>query len=202
MLLQYKLDDTINIEGTEYTLNLAFDNVLRVYDVNNDTELDLVTKVDLGLYLLLGKPPAYDNDGFLEPPIESDVVERLEVYTNLINQLKPDAEEAEEVEDEEEFDDDYELPELPKLFDLEVDADYIFAGFMQAYGIDLIEEQGKLHWYKFNALLNGMPEGTRFSQVVGVRAWKKPSKSDTHEKVMYKLQQELALPTKGEEDDV
>ncbi len=46
---------------------------------------------------------------------------------------------------------------------------------MQAYNIDLIEEQGKLHWKKFNALLSGLPDGTKFVEVMKIRAWK-PSK--------------------------
>ncbi len=202
MLLHYKLDDTITIDDKTYTLNLTFDNVLRVYDVNNDTELDLVTKVDLGLYLLLGETPKYEDDGWLSAPLKLNEIERLEVYTSLINQLKPGLKEDEDDYEDEDFDDDLTEPELPKLFDLDVDSDYIFSGFMQAYGIDLIEQQGKLHWYKFNALLNGMPDDTKFSQIVGIRSWKKPNKSDTHEKVMRRAQQQVALPRKEDVDDV
>nr|DAJ16445.1 MAG TPA: hypothetical protein [Siphoviridae sp. ct6ap5] len=61
--------------------------------------------------------------------------------------------------------------------------------------MDLIEEQGKLHWKKFNALLSGLPDGTKFVEVMKIRAWK-PSKGDSSQEKqrMRKLQEEYALP--------
>ena len=56
------------------------------------------------------------------------------------------------------------------LFSIKYDGEYIFASFMQAYQMDLIEEQGKLHWKKFNALLSGLPDGTKFVEVMKIRA--------------------------------
>ena len=66
---------------------------------------------------------------------------------------------------------------------------------MQAYHIDWIEEQGRFHWQKFNALLSGLPDGTKFVEVMKIRAWK-PSKSDTPKEIrrMRELQEEYALP--------
>ena len=66
---------------------------------------------------------------------------------------------------------------------------------MQAYQIDLIEEQGRLHWQKFNALLAGLPDGTKFVEVMKIRAWKPQKGEDAKEKQrMRKLQEEYALP--------
>ncbi|KXT69321.1 Phage protein [Streptococcus gordonii] len=81
------------------------------------------------------------------------------------------------------------------LFSIKYDGEYIFASFMQAYQMDLIEEQGKLHWKKFNALLSGLPDGTKFVEVMKIRAWK-PSKGDSSQEKqrMRKLQEEYALP--------
>ena len=56
-----------------------------------------------------------------------------------------------------------------KAFDFVQDSALIYAAFMQAYHIDLIEEQGKLHWWKFQSLLNGLPSNTRFSEIVSIR---------------------------------
>lgn len=55
-----------------------------------------------------------------------------------------------------------------KLTDFEQDADYIRAAFLQSYGINLWRD--KLHWLEFMALLNGLPEGTRYSDILGIRA--------------------------------
>lgn len=56
----------------------------------------------------------------------------------------------------------------PKITDFEQDAGLIRAAFRQAYGIDLYRD--KLHWMEFRELLNAIPEGNRYSEVVGIRA--------------------------------
>ena len=56
-----------------------------------------------------------------------------------------------------------------KAFDFVQDAELIYAAFWQTYGIDLFEQQGKLHWCKFFALFQGLPENTRFREVVAIR---------------------------------
>ncbi|SQB31183.1 phage protein [Streptococcus dysgalactiae] len=80
-------------------------------------------------------------------------------------------------------------------YDIRFDGDYIYASFLQAYGIDLFDVQGKLHWKKFNALLSGLPEGTKFMEVIKIRKWK-PQKGDSAEykEEMRRLQKDYALP--------
>ena len=65
---------------------------------------------------------------------------------------------------------------------------------MQAYGIDLIEQQGKLHWRKFKALLSGLPENTQFKRIVSVRQWE-PSDDKTRKQAMREAQKALRLPS-------
>lgn len=55
-----------------------------------------------------------------------------------------------------------------KLTDFEQDADLIRAAFRQAYGIDLYRDT--VHWVEFSALLNALPEGSRYAEVLGIRA--------------------------------
>ena len=68
-------------------------------------------------------------------------------------------------------------------FDFEQYSALIYAAFWQAYGIDLHEMCGKLHWLDFSALLAGLPENTRFSQVVEIRCrpLPKPTKYNAEE---------------------
>src|SRR5690625_7547641 len=65
------------------------------------------------------------------------------------------------------------MPEMSeedeKIFDFVQDAEFIYASFMHTYQIDLFEQQGKLQWTKFKALLNGLSEDSIFSRVVGIR---------------------------------
>ena len=60
-----------------------------------------------------------------------------------------------------------------RLTSFEQDADLIRAAFRQAYGIDLYRD--KLHWIEFTALLSALPEGSRYSEVLGIRARPMPA---------------------------
>lgn len=70
-----------------------------------------------------------------------------------------------------------------KSFDFEQDSALIYAAFWQTYGIDLHTMRGKLHWLDFIALLAGLPENTRFAQVVDIRCrpLPKPTKYNAEE---------------------
>lgn len=69
-----------------------------------------------------------------------------------------------------------------KVTDFVQDAGLIRAAFRQAYGIDLYRD--KLHWIEFTELLNAIPEGNRYAEVVGIRArpMPVPTKYNQHER--------------------
>ena len=69
-----------------------------------------------------------------------------------------------------------------KVTDFVQDAGLIRAAFRQAYGIDLYRD--KLHWIEFTELLNAIPEGSRYSEVVGIRSRPMPAatKWNQHER--------------------
>ncbi len=69
------------------------------------------------------------------------------------------------------------------VLDYEQDSDLIYSAFYSYYGIDLMNENLHLHWYKFSALLNGIKE-TKLNDVIDIRQWK-PRKGDS---VEYKAQ--------------
>lgn len=49
-------------------------------------------------------------------------------------------------------------------FDYAEDSSYILAAFQQAYGIDLTAST--MHWWRFRALLGGLPETCLFSRII------------------------------------
>ena len=69
-----------------------------------------------------------------------------------------------------------------KVTDFVQDAGLIRAAFRQAYGIDLYRDN--LHWIEFTELLNAIPEGNRYAEVVGIRArpMPAPTKYNQHER--------------------
>ena len=60
------------------------------------------------------------------------------------------------------------------------DAGLIRAAFRQAYGIDLYRDN--LHWIEFTELLNAIPEGNRYSEIVGIRARPMPEPTKWNQK--------------------
>lgn len=81
-----------------------------------------------------------------------------------------------------------------KVTDFAQDAGLIRAAFRQAYGIDLYREN--LHWIEFTELLNAIPEGSRYSEIVGIRARPIPAANKWNQKErewLIKAKQDVAL---------
>ena len=94
-----------------------------------------------------------------------------------------------------------------KAFDFVQDSPLIYAAFMQAYGMDLVEQQGKLHWWKFQSLLNGLPSNTRFSEIVSIRmkpipAPTKYNKEEREELMRLKAAYAINLTSKEREEQL
>lgn len=81
--------------------------------------------------------------------------------------------------------------------DLTLDAGCIYAGFLQAYGIDLTAVSC-LHWWTFLALLENLPEQTLMAQKMQLRTMDLSSIKDEKLRAHYrKLQRQAALPEKA-----
>lgn len=81
----------------------------------------------------------------------------------------------------------------PPTFDFLQDSALIYAAFRQVYGIDLRKECDLMHWRVFIALFNGLPDGTRFSQVVGIRTCEMPKATKENAEYRAKLAKLKAL---------
>lgn len=179
--LNYRINNTVEILDQAYDINLAFDNVLRLLELINDGELNDSDKIEIGNELLLGKP------------LEFDIEQQYQIFNVLFEQFIqiPQQVRTDRLGNP--------LPvqdETKPSYCFSHDAEYIYASFMQAYGIDLIEEQGKLHWVKFKALLDGLPEDTKFRQVLDIRLRKLPTGKGSmdEQKALIALKKTYALP--------
>lgn len=187
MNLAYPLVDTVEINGKTYELDMSFNNILILFDLLQDKTIDDVTKVKKGLFLLI--------EDELE---EYDIEERAKIFVEIFKNAVGESKKKQLVDL-----DGNPMPDISeddkKAFDLAQDAEYIYASFMHTYQIDLFEMQGKLHWKKFKALLNGLSEDSIFSRVVGIRTAELPTgKGMAKERErLRKLKQKFAL----EEDD-
>ena len=68
------------------------------------------------------------------------------------------------------------------VFSYSQDHAYVVAGFRQAYGMSL-EDIHRTHWWEFQALLSGLPEGTRLSQIMRIRSMDVDPKASPAEKM-------------------
>lgn len=194
--LSRKLTDKLVIDDEEFPLNLSFDNVLRLFEMWRDEDVPEFVKPHFGIRILTGETleeftveemSEVFNDVFEEHISLSTVEDNHIEYDLAGNPMKTTASNSKQ-------------EQAP--YDIRYDGDYIYASFLQAYGIDLFDVQGELHWKKFNALLSGLPEGTKFMEVIKIRKWK-PQKGDSAEykEEMRRLQKDYALPYEIVEED-
>lgn len=194
--LSRKLTDKLVIDDEEYALDLSFNNVLKLFEMWRDEDVPEFVKPHFAVRILTGET------------LEDFTVEEM---SEVFNEVFEEHISLSEVEDNHV---EYDLAGNPMKttasngkqeqapYDIRYDGDYIYASFLQAYGIDLFDVQGELHWKKFNALLSGLPEGTKFMEVIKIRKWK-PQKGDSAEykEEMRRLQKDYALPYEIIEED-
>lgn len=188
MKLNEPLENSFELNGRTYEVDHSFDLVLDVFEMFDNEVMNDIEKMRTAILMLTDE--AVDNPeeivtvwSYIDEHFLITKKERV-VYDRNGNPM-PVAKNEEE--------DDI------RLIDFEVDAMDIYASFMQAYNINLLEAQGKLTWIEFVALLNGLPTDTSISRIVQIRSWK-PSKNDSSEyrSEMRRLQRKYNLDRKEE----
>ncbi|EJX9024257.1 bacteriophage Gp15 family protein [Listeria monocytogenes] len=170
--LAFGVNDIYEYEGKEYKLDLAFDNVLRVIDLTEDNSLSDVFRANLAIDVLfvddMPWPRSNEEDEYAN--IEEKSLVLIDIFTNYIVKENDDGllydidgnkmpsatnnnDDAEEI----------------ASYSLTQDADYIYASFLQDYNIDLLDSRGKMHWYKFRALLESLRDDTTIKTIIGIR---------------------------------
>ncbi|UNB91798.1 Phage protein [Listeria innocua] len=180
--LAFGVNDIYEYEGKEYKLDLAFDNVLRVIELTEDNSLSDVFRANLAIDVLfvddMPWPCSNEEDEYAN--IEEKSLVLIDIFTNYIVKENDDGllydidgnkmpsatnnnDDAEEI----------------ASYSLTQDADYIYASFLQDYNIDLLDSQGKMHWYKFRALLESLRDDTTIKTIIGIRQAELPSGKGT-----------------------
>ena len=104
------------------------------------------------------------------------------------------ADETVETETEEESSD------MSPPFSYEHDAAYIYAAFVEAYGIDLTKNRP--HWWQFRALFLGLPETVLFCKIMQYRTMEIPARMPKAQKKFYRRMKRIyRLPEPAEKID-
>lgn len=183
-----ELIDKVEISGREYHLDLWFDTVLRFFQLMQDDSFTDTDKMWIAFDMFIDEE---EHDA--EIPFEI----KIETLNEIISAY---------IINEEEGSKNSSNSNVKSSYDLQQDAIYIFSSFMQEYGIDLIEQQGKLRWEKFTALMAGLRDTTKFNEIVGIRLAKIPTGKGMEEeaKRLRELKKIYALevPQQVQEDEM
>lgn len=149
------LEQTANIDGKEYDVDLSFNTVIDFYTLLEDEDLESYEKVILAFELFL---PQLDSSEFTMTQQQ----ETVNVIVDYIQET-PYGNTDDGIEEQE-------TSQKPKKnFSYSQDAGAIYSSFMQDYGIDLLKEKGQMHYLTFKALLDGLSDKTYFQRIVGLR---------------------------------
>lgn len=160
------LESEIVFDGRAYRLNLAFDRVLRIFELQKDPLFDDRSKLFLSVEMLAGRRAA-------KLPLHKQAELFRAIFDGFIAGKGR-------------------TNDGPRILDFTQDAAFIYASFMQAYGINLIDQQGRLDWREFIALFQGLPEDTKIREVMSIRAREIPTPNKHNAKEIKALREAKA----------
>lgn len=167
MKLTERFEDIIIFKGKKLRLRLYFDTVLRSFELFKDERLNDFERIDIALDMFIENREDIAGISFEEKSI-------------VINAIFDKFIKDEGVEDPGEG-------TQNKIYDLDKDAEYIYASFLFDYNLDLYEQQGKLHWKKFKTLLSNLSEESKFIKVIGYRTCEIPVANKHNKKEVERL---------------
>ena len=154
MRINDRIPTHIEAGGRRYRIDTDFRNVIRMNEIMARADLTDEARDWLALRCMMRHPPRK----------RSRQIELLKALRELL------------------FGDRRGASDNKKITDIDQDAELIFAAFYQEYGINLWRD--RLSWFEFTALLAGIAEGTRYSDVLTIRArpMPKPTKWNAEER--------------------
>lgn len=164
----------VEIDGIEYKINTDFRIGIMFELLIQDNTLTDMEKVEIALNLYY-------------PEIPHDPIQALEKILWFYRCGKEyDAESSQE--------DTEGTTQQQAIYSFEHDAEYIYAAFLDQYGIDL-QDIEHLHWWKFRALFKGLKEDNLIVKIMGYRAIKIDDNMTDSEKKFYRRMKRIyALP--------
>ena len=175
--LHFPLPFAVVYGGKTYKLKPFFDNVLKTFALQKEQDLSERNRLEISLDLLVKSKHSKLS--------EQDKVGLLNAVYDVLMDAPPSEPDG-----------------RAPIFDFEQDAGYIYASFLSDYGLDLYEQQGRLHWWAIVQLFRGLSDGTKIVQVMQIRAKPipAPTKHNADERAqLAKLKAQYALKISQEE---
>lgn len=167
-----ELPESVWIDGLEYPVNAGFRAMLLIDMVMHDRELLDSEKIDQALDIFYcGNVPADTKAAS----------ERMIWFQHCGKKKKKKSEAANR------------LQRKKRALDYEKDSEYIFADFYAVYGMDLTDRSVILHWWKFSAMLECLPETCRICKIMYYRTADTRGMGKEHKKFMQKMREIYSL---------
>ena len=178
-ILYEDLPTAVSVHGETYEVLTDFRDWIRFSDLVSDSQIDDSEKIGImSEWYVCGCPGA-----------AKDMID------GLIKFFSSDGEDSDQ-EDTEAGETDSpaeEAKSMRQLYSYSEDAAYIICGFLECYGIDLLEIP-YMHWWKFKALLNAMSEETEFKKRIQYRSIDASKIKDSSERRrIQRIQAHIAL---------
>lgn len=186
----------VDYGGKEVRIDMAFDNVLSVRDIFENSAMTERQQITTAFAYLAADPelataelPYEYKQGLVDLVVQEligeEVNEKVIEYDRAGNPMPGQLSDLE---------DDSDVIQKGS-YDINIDATYIYTAFMQAYGIDLHQQLGRMHWQEFQALLRDLPESTAFGEIIKIRSTDLSKIKDPDErKRMATLKNKYRLP--------
>lgn len=172
------------LQGQKYKINVDFRNMISFEKKIEDKNVDISKKVQYGLQHFY--PYFYNIENYQK------LIKNKELYKEACNKLiwfyKCGRENYHKT-----------IKKGKKgkaniqIYSYDFDDEYIWGAFHELHGIDLSID--KVHWWKFKAILNSLPENTQFNKIKSYRAY------DGDNESMLDLKEYWKLPISTDEQD-
>lgn len=154
--LTRKPETTVIISGNEYQIDLSFDTVIRFYELIDDKNLESIEKIILGFKLFYNDSKKAEDTFTFEEMQQAinDIVDYIQ--SNPYGSIGSEGESTGQ--------------DSNMNYSYSQDAGAIYSSFMADYKIDLLNEQGSMHYLTFKALMSGLSEDTQFQRILAIRS--------------------------------
>lgn len=171
------LPESVVINGKEYRIITDFREYIKLLELLKDDNVEAEEKYNLITQWFLDTP---------DEPFRDCIM----ALTNFITMKEQDPKRIEENNDEENAS---EIETKKQTISYTLDAQYILSGFLECYGIDLINVP-YMHWWKFQMLINGMNESCELKKRMSYRSidLNKIKDKDERERIR-KIQNQIAI---------
>jgi hypothetical protein len=167
---------------TDFRTSIQFEGLLKEYDLTEEEQ-----QVEFRNKALLLYYPIIEKDLIIRKHVLkniSEAIERMMWFYRCGKELKERTEEEE--------------TQQPEILSYEHDEEIIKDAILAQYHIDLWEEE--VHWWKFKAMLGGLNDDNKISQIMNIRAINLNEINDNKLKEHYrKMKKIFEIPKPAEE---